>query len=135
VQYLVRVRNLSKEVIGPVRVTLIHSSGPDEREVRYDNLWTQIPHIEPESDYITAFIFPNYYGEGELPMFTTRLLYRDSSGQWWHRNEFELIERVHDDPHNYEMFPNAPLPHPRPTTLRVRWHRLKRRARGLSSTP
>ncbi len=130
VQYWATVHNGSKELVGPVRIEVKHIGA----DPRYGEIWGTTPTIEPESDYTTAFLFDNHHAPN-MPMFSTSVLFRDASGQWWRRHDSEPIERVHNDPANAGIGAGFPLPNPPPVTARTRWHRFWRRAKGRSAIP
>lgn len=137
------VHNGSKELIGPVKVQMVNGGT--------DKIWAdfsiQVDAIEPESDFVVDFVWPNEFDPGQ-PALATTLLFRDASGQWWRRHRAEPIERVHDDPENTLPSPAErrssaafaisiglqPTVDPKPT-IRVRWQRFWRKRRGLTPIP
>lgn len=143
VQVVLSIENCSKEVIGPIRVRL----------VPLDGSWADSP------GYVIAVMAPNssktvsLVGNNELPWGTPILrgsiVFRDSSGQWWHRAGSDPIERVHDDPKNPQAVTGVfeerrtitlgngyAFDHPdTKVTLGTRLRRARRRVTGKSPIP
>lgn len=145
IQLTACIRNGSKELIGPAKVQVVNRG----RKTTYDTFSVIVDVVDPESDYVVNFVWPNVDHPGE-PSLGTTLLFRDSSGQWWRRHLAEPIEAVHDDPENaaYTSAERAtgaanlralgiePAPDASPKVpLRARWHRFWRKRRGKSPTP
>lgn len=137
------VHNGSAELIGPVKVQMVNG-GIDRI---WDTFSIQVAAVEPKSDYVVDFVWPNDVHPGQ-PALATTVLFRDASGQWWRRHRAEPVERVHNDPENAGYTPaeraqwesNAralggnPSPEPK-LSLRVRWHRYWRKRRGKRPVP
>jgi len=143
IQVTAVIHNRSKELIGPAKIQLVNS-GLDRI---YDTFSVNLNAVEPETDYIVDFVFPNDVHPGS-PSLATTLLFRDASGQWWRRHRADPIERVHDDPENNAWTPAERAgwdsnvramgrePSPEPELLwRVRWHRFLRGRRGQRPIP
>jgi hypothetical protein len=143
IQVTAIVHNGSKELIGPVKVQMVNA-GLDKI---WDTFSIQVDAVEPESDYVVDFVWPNDVHPGQ-PGLATTLLFRDASGQWWRRHKAEPIERVHDDPENTRYTPTEraqwaavaaamglePSQEPQPPR-RVRWHRYWRKRAGKTPVP
>jgi hypothetical protein len=138
------IHNGSNELIGPAKLQLV-DTGP--KGVVFAEFAALTGVVEPESDHVLSFVFPNPHHPGQ-PGLGTTLIFRDSSGQWWRRYRAESIEAVHDDPENAAPTPaeraiyaaNAramgatPRPEPR-VSRRVRLYRKWRKTRGKSPIP
>lgn len=143
IQVTAIIHNGSKELIGPAKIQMVNG-GLDKI---WDTFSIQVNAVDPESDYVVNFVWPNDVHPGQ-PSLATTVLFRDASGQWWRRHRAEPIERVHDDPENAAYTPaeravwaanarafgGAPTPEPKPS-LRVRWHRSWRVRRGKRALP
>jgi len=103
--------------------------------------------IDPDSDFVVEFVFPNP-DHPKQPSIGTTVIFRDAVGAWWRRHLAEPIEFVHDDPENSSPTPteredyatNARAmgiePSPTPViTMRVRWHQARRKSQGKSPIP
>ncbi|MGV1034585.1 MAG: hypothetical protein ACOYBP_05110 [Microbacteriaceae bacterium] len=146
VQATVVVRNGSKELIGPARVQMVNGG----TGTTWDEFSISVAAIDPESDYVVNFTWPNEVHPGQYSLSTT-VIFRDASGQWWRRHRAEPIEQVHSDPEN--QGPTAiervqiraqqermGIPEERRImdphlTLHVRWQRYRRVRAGKSPTP
>lgn len=143
IQLTVAVHNGSKELIGPAKLQVINKG----RGQRYEDFAALIGVIDPESEYVVNFIWPNLDHPGQ-PSLDATLIFRDASGQWWRREMAEPIEAVHADPENFsptktELAQSAdnarkmgltPSP-PSRVPVRARFHRGIRRLRGKTPIP
>lgn len=137
------IHNGSDELIGPAKIQMVNVG----RKQIYDTFSIQAGMIEPKSDHIVSFVWPNADHPGQ-PALGTTVIFRDASGAWWRRHLSEPIEAVHDDPENAAYTPteragwaenaramgSEPTPDPK-LTWRVRWHRFVRTRRGKSPIP
>lgn len=140
----VRIHNGSKELIGPFKLMIVNSGTGK----LFDRVSMVYGPIEPESDKLIDFsvineVWPN------SPSISPTIWFRDSSGRWWRRHQYEPVEAIHDDPNNTAdtaaeraqrdrnvllMGGTGLPPEPKPP-LRVMWHRFWRRMRGKSPIP
>lgn len=150
IQLTAVVHNGSKELIGPAKVQVVNIGRNNMgRKTTYDTFSVIVDVVDPESDYVVAFSWPNVDHAAGEPSLGTTLLFRDASGQWWRRHRAEPIEAVHDDPENAAGTPaeragwaanvrailgREPSPEPK-VPLRARWHRFWRKRRGKSPIP
>ncbi|GAA1767966.1 hypothetical protein [Agromyces humatus] len=141
----VAIHNGSKELIGPLKLQLWD---PGAKKL-FDRVALTIGPIEPETDKLVDFSVINAHFPGGEPSLSPVIIFRDSSGRWWKRHQYEPIERIHDDPNNLaetpteraerairvrEWFGKELDPEPKPS-LRVKYHRLMRRLRGKQPIP
>ncbi|MGC1211993.1 MAG: hypothetical protein WA890_12100 [Micromonospora sp.] len=143
IQLTAAVHNGSKELIAPAKVQVVNTG----RNSTYDTFSATVNSVDPESEEVVDFVWPNADHPGQ-PGLGTTLLFRDASGRWWRRHLAEPIEAVHNDPENDAHTPaqrarwaaNAramglePSPEPK-VPLRARWHRFWRERRGKSPVP
>lgn len=143
IQITAIIHNGSKELIGPVRIQVVDTG----RNFTLETFSLGVGAIDPESDFVVDFIWPNTDAPG-LPGLGTTVIFRDASGSWWRRRLSEPIESVHDDPEN--TGPTAtervairamqiregftPIEEPI-LSAKVRWHRYWRKRRGKSPIP
>lgn len=142
IQAVIAVHNGSKELIGPAKVQLVN---------RGTSTVFDLSHImglaDPESETLAELTVSNIVAPGWPPLGAT-VIFRDASGAWWRRHLAEPIEAVHDDPENWIRGPlereaaravqiaEGLSPMKEPTvSLRVKWHRFKRRLRRKPPIP
>lgn len=138
------IHNRSTELIGPGKLQL-RNSGTGKI---FDSVAFNFGVVEPTTDDVLDFTIINEVPPAQ-PSVSPVIIFRDSSGRWWKRDQYEPIERIHDDPNNLAETPAErqergerikrlgwgelePLPK---LTLRVKCHRLLRRMRGKPPIP
>jgi hypothetical protein len=134
------IHNGSSELIGPAKLQVVNVGD----NTLYDNFAAVVDAIDPDSEFVVVFTFPNPHFPGE-PALGTTVIFRDASGSWWRRHRSEPIESAHDDPEN--SAPTAAMraqyaanaramglqPSPEPhVRLRTKWHRYWRVRRGAT---
>lgn len=143
IQLTATIHNGSKELIGPAKVQVVNTG----RKKTDDTFAVMVGAVDPESETVVDFVWPNVDHPGQ-PGLGTTLLFRDASGRWWRRHLAEPVEAVHNDPENGADPPaqraiwaaNAramglePSPEPK-VSLRSRGYRLYRRLRGKPPIP
>lgn len=140
----VAVHNGSDELIWPARVRAFELRRPP-----HDFVVSAGP-VEPHSEYVVELLCRNVHHPGS-PSLGVTVIFRDSSGRWWKRSQWEPIERVHDDPESaytreqqqqahltalaLGLIDQLPEPKAEKVPFRLRWHRLMRRMRGKDPIP
>lgn len=143
IQLTAAIHNGSKELISPAKIQIVNTG----RKTTYNTFAITVGAVDPESEEVVDFVWPNADHPGE-PSLGTTLLFRDAGARWWRRHLTEPVEAVHDDPENAAGTPaqraswaaNARAmgvePSPEPDVpVRARWHRLWRKLRGKSPIP
>ncbi|MDA4891863.1 hypothetical protein PFZ55_33765 [Streptomyces sp. MS2A] len=92
IMVVVEVHNRSKEVIGPLHITVDYTSQP----------WPEAPGISlqalpPESSVRVCLLGRNEAPVGNF-LLEPSILFRDSAGHWWKRRGTEPIHLVRNDP-------------------------------------
>lgn len=89
------IHNGSDELIHPVKLQL-RDTGLDRI---LDRISLRTGPVEPHTEHLVDISVINEHFPGE-PGISPVIIFRDSSGRWWKRHEYEPIERIHDDPNN-----------------------------------
>ncbi|MGO2750294.1 MAG: hypothetical protein ACTIA6_09615 [Pseudoclavibacter sp.] len=84
-----KIVNHSDEVIGPVRLNLVD---PKTGEL-IANVEGTIPYIEPGGEVRYGAVLVDRW-RTEVVELHARIIFRDSSGTWWHRYESEPVQRA-----------------------------------------
>lgn len=137
------IRNRSDELIGPAKLQIVNTG----RKVIFESFAGSVGSVDPQSDMLIDFVFPNTEHPNQ-PSIGTTVIFRDASGAWWRRHLAEPIESVHDDPENSAPTPTERAQYaenaramgitPRPPLaipLRVKYRRAIRARRGKSAIP
>ena len=139
----VAIHNLSNELVWPARVRAHEINGK-----RHDFVVATGP-VEPGRERVVELICRNPHFPGE-PSLGVGLVFRDSSGRWWKRHQWDPIERVHDDPESAYTkeqrqrsretaillgLTDGPSEDGERLPIAVRWHRLARRVRAKDPIP